>query len=87
MTTQDFLLIAGGLAVLILSLLGIIWGRVEAMNHKLDTALVDMDKRIDILDRVGSSITDKPFDSKLIAKGVGEIPNTHAVSKLIERGV
>lgn len=42
------------------------------------------DKRLGIHDRIASAITDKPFDSKLIATGSGEIPSTRRIQKLMD---
>jgi len=51
----------------------------EALESKLAS------RRLDILDRVGSSITDDEFSSKLVAEGDSAIPATRTIRNVVER--
>lgn len=54
----------------------------ELMDREKRESII-ADKRLNIHDRISSAITDKPFDSKLIATGSGDIPSTSRIQKLM----
>lgn len=59
-------------------------GKVNELMEREKKEFIIADKRLNIHDRVTSAISDKPFDSKLIATGSGEIPSTKRIQKLMD---
>lgn len=78
--------VIAGAYLLVFTIEMILWNRMEKILTKMDRHFKVIEGRFEVLDRVGSEVTDEPFNSHAVASGKQRHPTTIILREMFSKG-